>query len=103
MNRDNLLSDQPIARDTDAFTSHRAARQITEDGTRGHQQQQVLKLVQTYPDHTTGELGTVRDDVDRYVVARRMSELEDGGYVKRCVARECRVSGRACLTWRPLV
>ena len=38
--------------------------------------------------------------VDRYMVARRLSDLERDGLVERATMRECTASHRPAITWR---
>lgn len=88
----------PIARATDPATSHRAAFEVTTSGTRDLQAKAVLELLKAHPGATSAELGTV-GAYDRYVVARRLPELEKLGFAKRGPARACGVTGRQAMTW----
>ena len=105
----------PVARNSDPATSHAAARQVTKDGTRKRQAQEVLALVERFPGRTSAELAAIPiadliargavgfSGLDRYQIARRLSELADpanGGLVERGEARKCNVTGMRALTWR---
>lgn len=99
----------PVAANADPHTSHVAARRVTRDGTRGRQADEVLRLVRAYPGLTSQELSEHSVEVgyttplDRYQVARRLSELADpanGGLIERGEARECTVTRHLALTWR---
>lgn len=89
----------PIARDGDPDTSHEAAAKITSDGTRDRQANGVLAEVNSRPGSTSAELGG--GTIDRYVMARRLPELEKLGLVSRGESRMCGKTGRRALTWWP--
>jgi hypothetical protein len=101
----------PISRHGDPSTSFEAEETITRNGTRETQAARVLFLLQRYPGTTSAELAyesCVGDNadtwdwsMDRYVVARRLPELEFLGRVKRGSARTCRVTGNRALVWYP--
>jgi len=97
MHQTDLLSDQPIARNTDPSTSHEAAAKIAP--VRATQQKAILEGVMQYPNHTSAELAQ-RLHMDRYVVARRLPELRSALLVKSCEARSCAVTGHRAMTWR---
>jgi len=88
----------PIARRNDPGSSKVAAREITESGLRARQQAEVLRLVRAYPKHTSLELAQ-HGSLDRYVIARRLPELERAGLVRRGEIRRCAVGARPALTW----
>lgn len=91
----------PIARRSDPATSHAAAKEITESGARGRQHQEVLELVKAHPKLTSRELA-VFSQLDRYILARRLPELEAAGLVRKGEARECGVSGFKAVTWEAI-
>lgn len=95
-----MSTSRPIARRTDPASSHLAAADITADGTRAAQHHQVLRAVRRWPGLTSRELAQAAGG-DRYVVARRLPEVESTGLVHRGPMRPCRVSGRQALTWWP--
>src|SRR5690348_8790511 len=90
----------PAARRSDPESSHLAAEEITRSGKRGQQQAQTIAAVRAFPGSTTFELA-MRTDIDRYVLARRASECETGGAIRRGEIKRCSVSGRMALTWFP--
>lgn len=88
-----------IARAVDPRTSHEAAAEVTRSGRRDRQAAQCLDAVRTWPGRTSMELARLAR-LDRYVVARRLPELRDAGYVVSEAARKCEVTGRSAMTWR---
>ncbi len=96
-----LLDFIPVARTSDPDTSHEAAEAVTRDGSRHRQLVAVLEAVQKAPGLTSAELA--RDArLDRYIVARRLPELEKLGKVKRGAAKLCSASpkpGLKAITW----
>lgn len=95
-----LLSSMPIARETDPETSHFAAEEVTASGRRATQQHSVLAAVRANPGRTSLELAEVMRS-DRYMVARRLPELEAAGLVWKGPARKCVVGNRMAVTWWP--
>lgn len=94
----DVALDQPIARRSDPVTSQEAARSITDSGVRGEQHRIVLDLVKHHPRSTSLELAR-HGDIDRYIVARRLPELEKAGLVRKAEIRICRIGSRNALTW----
>jgi hypothetical protein len=88
------------ARASDPITSHEAAEHMTTSGKRAAQQALTAKAVEQYPGLTSMELSR-RSRIDRYMLARRLSECEEAGHVRRGQERRCSVSGRTALTWWP--
>lgn len=89
------LDFEPRARATDPSSSHAAADELERSGRADRQLDQVQRLVRRYPGRTSKMLATM-GRVDRYMVARRLSELERQGRVRRRDA-----GGGAQLTWWP--
>ncbi len=98
MIQQDLLSDQPIARNTDPATSHKAADEITKSGKRATQQNQILEALATFQNCTSAELAQ-HMGLDRYIVARRLPELRPK-HVLSGNARKCKVTGKSAMTWR---
>lgn len=73
----------PIARKADPVSSKIAAHEITECGKRQKQLNAVLMLVRDYPGRTSRELAELSFEMDRYLTARRLPELEKLGLVRR--------------------
>jgi len=90
---------EPIAGNTDPVSSHIAARQITQDGSRGRMKAKVLEALKTYPGRTSAELA-VAAVMDRYTVARRLPDLMHDGLAEQGEMRKCLVTGRWAVTWR---
>lgn len=87
---------QPRAANADPATSHEAARQIADHADR--QAEIVADAVKATPGLTSAELAW-KHGLDRYVVARRLSEAERSGRVCRGASKVCSVTGRRALTW----
>ena len=79
------LSSTPASRNTDPASSR--------------QQRLVRALVRRYPGRTSRELALV-GNIDRYVVARRLPEIEPV-HVRKGDLRRCEVGGRNAATWWP--
>jgi hypothetical protein len=94
----DLLSYNPIARNSDPVSSHEAAGEITLDGTRAIQQYTVLMAVKERPGSTSRELAK-HSHLTRYDFARRLPELEHAGLVAKGPMRPCKISGKRALTW----
>jgi hypothetical protein len=92
----------PIARHADPDTSKAAAKQITDSGVRGEQHRTVLTAVQACPGKTSRELAA-EAGLDRYMVARRLPELEKMGVVQRETERMCTIGKLSATTWRPAI
>lgn len=90
----------PIAATADPDTSKLAAKQITESGQREGQCLGVLALVTKYPNCTALELSVKGRTYDRYVIGRRLSELEHGKLIRKSGTKKCGVSGKKAVTWR---
>jgi hypothetical protein len=93
-----LPPDPPIARTTDPDSSRAAAEAITRSGERQRQTSEVLRLVREHPGRTSLEL-TRFTDLDRYQVARRLPELEQGLRIRKGEIRACTVGNRPAVTW----
>jgi hypothetical protein len=86
------------ARNSDPITSHLAAEENVVSGRNAAQQDLTAKAVERYPGLTSLELSK-RSRIDRYTLARRLSECEKAGLVKRGPATRCSVSKRMAVTW----
>lgn len=93
-----LASDCPIAANTDPWTSHAAAREVTRSGTRAVQQNICLGAVRLWPSSTSAELAR-HIKSDRFMTARRLPELRTAGFLRNGEARTCAVTGQKSLTW----
>lgn len=93
-----LFADTPRARRTDPVTSHEAADRIKASGELGRQQMEVLAAVRRWPGLSSLELAE-RMGRDRYMVAKRLPELEPVHVHKGDEFRT--VNGRRHSTWWP--
>ena len=99
MKQHDLLDDQPIARNTDPVTSHQAAAELTQSGTRAAQQHAVLEAVKKFPLRTSAEIAEAAG-IDRYAAARRLPELRNSGLVRNGTeSRRCGVTGKRAMVW----
>ena len=94
---------RPLARRTDPATSKLAADETVRSGRHASHMVQVLRLVRQHPGSTSAELAARADNptLDRYAAARRTSDLCHLGKIRKGEARECRMTGRASVTWWP--
>lgn len=92
----------PRARCEDARSSHDAAAEVERTGIAARQAEQVLAAVRRWPNSSSHELAKVAR-LDRYAVARRLSELAATGLVVRRdpgpEAVPCAVSGKRVCRW----
>jgi DNA-binding MarR family transcriptional regulator len=89
----------PRARRSDPISSHDAADELEATGRLRVQQQVVLDAVHRFPGLTSRELAG-QAHLDRYMVARRLSELQAGGLITRGPLRVCALGQRRAVTWR---
>lgn len=95
------IADIAIARMSDPATSHEAAAEVTKSGSRQRQLTAVLAAVSGNPGATSAEIAKA-SNLDRYLVARRLPELEKLGFVRRGEAKICTASpkpGLRAITW----
>lgn len=90
----------PVAAKNDPATSREAGQAITRSGLREGQCLGVLALVRKFPDSTALELSVKGRTYDRYIIGRRVSELEHGGLIRKSGLTKCGVSGKKAVTWR---
>lgn len=90
----------PRARLADPSSSHQAAAAGEKSGRLAAQMAQVLSAVRQFVGHTSRELALAMQ-ADRYLVARRLPELERLGEVRKGEIRDCRAGGRPAVTWWP--
>jgi len=101
MNQQPLFARTPASRSTDPKTSHLAEDEINTSGARATQQRQVLAYVQRWPGLTSRELAA-KANTDRYILARRLPELEPI-HVRKGDARRCGITQRQAVTWYPAI
>lgn len=95
----------PRARRSGPKSSDDAAAQIERTGVAGHQARQALAAVRLWPNSTSMELSKAAR-IDRYALARRLSELVTSGFVQRIEPTPntvpCAVSHKRVCRWRPV-
>lgn len=101
------LFDLPVpAANADPHTSHEAAAQVIASGQRDRNVILVAECVAAAPGRTSRELACTRLAIDygldRYECARRLSECETLGLVRRGGVRKCRESWKSAVTWWPI-
>ena len=95
---------EPLARANDPATSHEAAVELTGSGARGRQKDIVLmrlrrmRTMLNAPPPTSAEFAWIHG-LDRYMVARRLPDLERDGFVEKGQSRRCTRTGRRAMTW----
>lgn len=88
----------PHSHRRDPSTSRQAAERFKESGKLGLHQQIVLDGVKRCNGGTHSEIAAVTS-LDWLQVARRLSELQRTGCVRRGDARTCTVKDSKCSTW----
>ena len=83
-----------LSRTDDPETSHKAAREIVEEGMVGRMMKVALERVKARPGSTAAELGGGP-------VRKRLNDLRKLGLVYNRLSRPCSVTGRHALTWYP--
>lgn len=90
------------ARNDDPGSSHEAADFIVGSGKQAQQQAQAAAAVRNHPGLTSLELARATG-VDRFLLARRLPEVEREGLIRRGIVRKCAASnGRSGVTWHPV-
>ncbi len=90
----------PLAAAADPISSHLAAAELTSSGRRASQKAEIVAWLRTQERPLTSMEITHAADLDRYMVARRLPDLERDGFVERGPMRVCTASGRPAITWR---
>lgn len=90
---------RPHRRDSDPHTSHEAAARVARE--LGERQRATLEAVRAHPGLTRGELAAADGLHDPHTHARRLTELDRLGKVRRGDRRVCRVTGFGAATWWP--
>ena len=90
----------PASHAQDAMSSHEAEAEVTASGVRGYQMRTVMKLVETHPGSTAGELARFSGHpLSRVQVARRLYDLHCMRRVRQGDLRRCMAARRRALTW----
>ena len=90
----------PASRASDPRTSHEAEAAHTGSGGRRAQQERTRTAVGLYPGYTSLDLAAVTG-LDRYMLARRLPELESAGLVRKGPP-VCSSNGKRAVTWWPV-
>jgi predicted HTH transcriptional regulator len=96
--RDIIAILPPASRRTDPDSSYSAEAEINKSGTRVSQQQTIFKALFKHEGSTSMEL-TKWCALDRYQIARRLSDLKSAGFVRQGSIRVCKSGGRKSVTW----
>ncbi len=87
-----------LARRSDPDTSHAAAQRVTRSGSRADHLTRVVEAVRSHPGKTSAELAQITG-LERHEAARRTSDGEREGFLRKGPSRKCSVSGRAAVCW----
>lgn len=71
---------------------------MAESGKQAFQQNLALLAVKACPGHTSLEIAQMKSQC-RFMLARRLPEIEEQNLVYRGPSRKCDVSGRRAATW----
>jgi len=98
------MIETPAARNTDPETSHAAADNITSSGKRASHQRQILDLLRRCDGRTSAELAVLAEregfpHLDRHEVARRLSDLDKAGLVRKGASVVCKAHGTRAVSW----
>lgn len=90
-----------LARTTDPETSHLAAEHVVSSGLHAIQKHQALQAVKNFPGRTSHELAAAigGGTETRYMLARRLADLEHDKKVCKGGTRDCRITGHKASTW----
>lgn len=91
------------ARTADPSSSHEAADHIVGSGLQAQQHSLAASAVRKHPGLTSLELARACG-LDRFMLARRLPEVERQGLIRRGIVRKCSASnGRSGVTWHPVL
>jgi len=91
---------ETLARRGDPETSLEAARKIVSSGTDAAQCERVLEALRRYPNHTSADLAKLCG-MDRYIVARRLPELQAAGLARIGGKTLSHSTGKSGMAWWP--
>lgn len=90
------------ARNDDPSSSHEAAEHVVSSGLQAQQHSLAASAVHKHPGLTSLELARATG-LDRFMLARRLPELQRNGLIVRGMVRKCSASnGRSGVTWFPV-
>lgn len=91
------------ARNDDPSSSHEAAEHVVSSGLQAQQHSIAASAVSKHPGLTSLELARATG-LDRFMLARRLPELQRNGLIVRGIVRKCSASnGRSGVTWFPVI
>ncbi len=102
-----LRIETPASHRSDPETSRIAEQFVTKTGIRENQRQRTLDAVRKWPGRTSAELAREvtqpheEESAIRSMLARRLSECETAGAVRKGARLTCTVKGRPAVTWWP--
>lgn len=88
----------PASRGSDPITSYLAEQHVNKSGLRSRQQRQAAAAVKCYPGRTSLELSEITG-LSRFLLARRLGEVEIAGAVRRGKPRRCAISHMVSIVW----
>ena len=91
----------PAARNSDPETSHEAAEQVTESGTRWTQINALVRLVRRHPGLTGNELARYGILTERQL-SRRLSDAHKANLIYPGKKRKCSETGFNARSWYPV-
>ena len=95
-----MTTTPPLFRTSDPPTSAEAGVRMLRSGQLNRQCREVLAALRKYPGLTSRELAAAAG-LDRYVVARRMSNLVTYGVARKGRPRMCSIGLTRAVTWCP--
>jgi DNA-binding MarR family transcriptional regulator len=95
-----VIDDFPLFRRQDPDSSRQAADLMKDSGQLDGQRAQVREALINHPGSTSAELAR-KTGLDRYVIARRLPDLEHDGLAFRGPIRTCLARGTNAMTWFP--
>lgn len=100
MNNVTTIDPRTLSHRHDPETSQIAAQRHVDSKANEHQREHVLACLRKYFGCTSSELAQ-HFSLDRFMVARRLPDLEKLGLAYKGNKRICAVSGSLCVTWYP--
>lgn len=88
----------PLSHKGDPATSFQAEQKLKDSGALSKQCQQVYEAIKQFPNRTAGELEQA-SGIPYFTIQRRVSQLEDAGYIKRYGKKVCAVKKTSMTVW----
>ena len=99
-NPEKFRTTEPLARNSDEETSHLAAFELTMSGKRDTQKAKLYRWMAANSSERTASEVAKDSGFSHDMVHKRLPDLLRDGYVEKCPARECRVTGSQAVTWK---